>query len=107
MDSGFDGRYGRENQMKKGKTFFKGREKQVNRDRNPSQWSAYNRAPRIQHSVNHHAPLSKQLQKTRETGILSKKSLPAIVDEQNDDDEKNVDEVELKLFIHLDVFAEL
>lgn len=92
-DTEFDGHYGRENRMKQGKTFYKGRNKQINRDRNPSQWSAYNKAPRIQHTVNHHAPLNKQLNKTRETGILSKKSLPSIIKENNDDDEKNIDQV--------------
>ena len=93
-DTEFDGHYGRENRMKQGKTFYKGRNKQINRDRNPSQWSAYNKAPRIQHTVNHHAPLNKQLNKTRETGILSRKSLPSIIKEnQDDDDEKNVDQV--------------
>ena len=92
-DTEFDGHYGRENQMKKGKTFYRGRNKQIIRDRNPSQWSAYNKAPRIVHTVHHHAPLSRQLSKTRETGILSQKSLPSIVKENEDDDEKNVDQV--------------
>eukprot|EP01084_Bolivina_argentea_P256592 432056_1 len=84
MESEFKGRYGRENKMKPGKTFYKGRDKQIARDKNPSQWSAYNKAPRIGHSVHHHTPLSKQLSKTRETGILSKKSLPTIVQDTDD-----------------------
>ena len=96
-DTEFDGHYGRENRMKKGKTFYKGRNKQISRDRNPSQWSAYNKAPRIKHTVHHHAPLNRQLSKTRETGILSRKSLPSIVKENananENDDEKNVNQV--------------
>eukprot|EP01084_Bolivina_argentea_P167686 290966_1 len=92
MDTGFDGRYGRENKMKPGKTFYKGREKQINRDKNPSQWSAYNKAPRIQHSINHHSPLECQLSKTRETGILSTKSLPSIVENNDNNNTKDVNQ---------------
>ena len=104
-DHEFTGTYGREKGQKKGKTFFKGRNKQIANDKNPSQWSAYNRAPRVKRLVNHHSPLTRQLSKTRETGILSKKSLPEIsdeVDHQNDndkDDEKNVNQVRMHLLI--------
>merc|ERR1719461_452270 len=94
-DHEFKGKYGRELGQKKGKTFFKGRNKQIANDKNPSQWSAYNRAPRVKRLVNHHSPLTRQLSKTRETGNLSTKSLPEISDDQfnqnaeDDDDEKD------------------
>ena len=97
MDTEFTGRYGRENSQKQGKTFYKGREKQISRDKNPSQWSAYNRAPRVKRTVNHHNPLSHQLWSTRRTGNLSKKSLPSIVDESNENDEKDINEVLIEI----------
>jgi len=92
MEPEFDGTYGRQKGQKQGKTFYKGRNKQISRDRNPSQWSAYDKAPRIKHAVRHYTPLAKQLSTTRETGILSKKSLPAIVHENADDDDKDIDQ---------------
>lgn len=89
----------KEDGMKKGKTFYKGRFKQVKRDRNPAQWTAYNRAPRVQHTITHYNPLASQLLKTRETGILSTKSLQNKNHENESEDETNMDQVLLHLFL--------
>lgn len=79
-------KYGREATQKKGKTFYKGRDKQIAKDKNPSQWAAYNRAPRVKQHLGRDSPLHQQLRAARTTGILSTKSLPSIT--RDADDEK-------------------
>ena len=90
-----------QDKMKKGKTFYKGRQRQIDRDRNPSQWSAYDKAPRVRKHIQHFDPLSKQLTDTRIDGILSTKTLDQnFNDEENKIDVDNVCKI-LALFVSL------
>ena len=82
-----------QDRMKHGKTFYKGRQKQIDRDRNPSQWSAYDKAPRVRKQVQHFNPLADQLIGTRTDGILSRKSLGKNDNDTNDVDNTDIDQV--------------
>ena len=80
-----------QDRMKHGKTFYKGRQKQIDRDRNPSQWSAYDKAPRMRMQVKHFNPLGDQLISTRHQGILSRKSL----EKNNNETNGNIDDTDI------------
>jgi len=65
----------------------------VSRDRNPDQWTGYNKAPRIQHVVQHHDPLATQLVTTRTQGVGSTKFLKNLKKDTNENsDEEFLDE---------------
>ena len=80
----FTGRYGREFSQQKGKTFYKGRHKQIRRGRNPEQWASYSKAPRMARSVRHFDPLSDQLSETRTGGVLSLKTASTTKEEEEE-----------------------
>jgi len=89
MEYEFKGKFGRENSQGKGKSFYKGRDRAIANNKNPSQWLSYNKHERVSKTIKHHDPLSKDIAKARLTGILSKKSLDKSSKDNNSNNDNN------------------